>query len=118
MDNFTVLEEMSAPQQYINTPHNLSFSPSEPKYYQQDPRMMVSHYNQYYQNNNAQNNMNSVNRHNRVEKIEPEKIGCSEILKHVSDCPICKSFYMCDYKYYWLIIGILLLVIFLQSSKR
>lgn len=36
---------------------------------------------------------------------------CKEVYEHVNTCPVCQSYYKKDFKFYWLIIGILIVII-------
>jgi hypothetical protein len=92
-NNFTVLEDLST------RPQMQMYSSQNPYMNQSQPPPPPQH-------------------HQPMQHPVMKEMGCSDILKHLSDCPICKNYYMCDYKYYWLIIGILLLVIFLQSRRE
>ena len=45
-----------------------------------------------------------------------DTLQCRDVFTHVENCPICSSYFKKDVKFYWLIIGILIVVILLLTK--
>lgn len=46
-----------------------------------------------------------------------DSLQCRDVFTHVENCPICSSYFKKDVKFYWLIIGILVVIILLLTRK-
>ena len=46
-----------------------------------------------------------------------DSLQCRDVFTHVENCPICSSYFKRDTKFYWLIIGILVIVILLLTRN-
>lgn len=46
-----------------------------------------------------------------------DSLACRDIFTHVENCPLCKSYFRHDAKFYWLIIGILIVIILLITRN-
>lgn len=44
-------------------------------------------------------------------------LACRDVFVHVENCPLCKSYFKHDAKFYWMIIAILIIVIFLMNKN-
>lgn len=42
---------------------------------------------------------------------------CKDVFNHVENCPICNNYFKKDVKFYWLIIGILVIIILLLTRN-
>lgn len=46
-----------------------------------------------------------------------DSLACRDVFTHVENCPLCKSYFRHDAKFYWLIIGILIIIILLITRN-
>lgn len=46
-----------------------------------------------------------------------DTLQCRDVFTHVENCPICSSYFKKDVKFYWLIIGILIIVILILTRN-
>lgn len=46
-----------------------------------------------------------------------DSLACRDVFTHVENCPLCKSYFRHDAKFYWLIIGILIVIILLITRN-
>ncbi|MDD4931432.1 MAG: hypothetical protein PHG66_04805 [Candidatus Colwellbacteria bacterium] len=46
-----------------------------------------------------------------------DALACRDVFTHVENCPLCKSYFRHDAKFYWLIIGILIVIILLITRN-
>ena len=51
------------------------------------------------------------------EQMGPDMLSCRDVFLHVENCPLCKSYFKNDIKFYWLIIAILIVIIILLTRK-
>lgn len=46
-----------------------------------------------------------------------DSLACRDVFNHVENCPLCKSYFRHDAKFYWLIIAILIVIILLITRN-
>jgi hypothetical protein len=85
-----------------------------------DPRMSR---NSYVEDPSTRNDKNMSPMVNALVSMGPsmypgvDGLSCREVFSHVEHCPMCKSYFRHDAKFYWLIIGILIAIIFLTTRR-
>ena len=88
-----------------------------PQFPEVDPR--VNHPQMRIQNDNNMSPMVNalVSSGNSPMYPGADSLSCRDVFGHVENCPLCKSYFRHDAKFYWLIKGVLIVIILLITRN-